>query len=253
MATLTSLNKLELTLISRLRAHPTLQAVPTMAWQDLLMILIQRRFLSLSIVNTYEFIIDALSDETIKKTVRGILHEEYPRTTRGVPLPSHREHLFKDLLHLGSTPEMILTTPETLTTQRIRSESQQLLIHCLPSNHCQAGLVTWLRFWAEVLVSVEYSCFWNRISERLADSHTPDKKRSEFYYFHMIHDSRGSDIGHENLLGGLTHSQELAVHLQGLIQSEETLSYCLKLEEEAFRLKHQFYDQFEINPARTIA
>jgi hypothetical protein len=68
----------------------------------------------------------------------------------------------------------------------------------------------------------------------------------------MVHDSRGSDVGHENILGGLTHSQELAIHLQGLIQSEETLNYCLGLEETAFQLKHQFYDQFYDQFTRSI-
>jgi len=244
MARLTSLNKLELSLMGRLKTHPLMQELPTMPWQDLLFILIQRRYLSLTIVNIYEFVIDALMDEPIKKTVREILHEEYPRTTKGVPLPSHREHLFNDLLNMGATAEMILATPESPTTQRIRNESQQVLLSCLQSNHCQVGLVAWLRFWGEVLVSIEYGCFWKRISERLADRHTENKKRSEFYYFHMIHDSRGSDIGQKNKLGGLTHSQELAVHLEGLIQTEEALNYCLELEETAFQLKHQFYDQF---------
>ena len=244
MARLTSLNSLEQSLIDRLKSHPLMQEIPTIPWQDLLSILIQRRYLSLSIVNIYEFVIDALIDEPIKKTVREILHEEYPRTTKGVPLPSHREHLFNDLLHMGATAKMILATPESPTTRRIRNESHQLLLSCLKSNHRQAGLVALLRFWGEVLVSVEYACFWKRISERLADRHTETKKRSEFYYFHMVHDSRGSDVGHENILGGLTHSQELAIHLQGLIQSEETLNYCLGLEETAFQLKHQFYDQF---------
>jgi len=148
---------------------------------------------------------------------------------------------------MGATAEMILATPESPTTKRIRNESHQLLLSCLTSNYRQAGLVAWLRFWGEVLVSVEYACFWKRISERLADRHTKDKLRSEFYYFHMIHDSRGSDVGHENILGGLTHSQELAVHLQRLIQSEEALNYCLNLEEAAFQLKHQFYDQFFVD------
>jgi hypothetical protein len=244
MIILASLNSLELSLISRLKNHPLMQEVSTIPWNDLLMVLIQRRYLSLSIVNTYEFVIDALIDEPIKKTVREILHEEYPRTTKGVPLPSHREHLFNDLLHMGATAEMILATPESPTTRRIRNESYQLLLSCLESSHRQAGLVALLRFWGEVLVSVEYECFWKRISERLGDRHTQDKKRSEFYYFHMIHDSRGSDVGHENLLGGLTHSQELAVHLQGMLQSKETVNYCLKLEEAAFQLKYQFYDQF---------
>ena len=164
--------------------------------------------------------------------------------TCSLPLPSHRELLFQDLLSLGATSEMILTTPETPTTQKVRNESYQRLVSCLGEKHCQVGLVTFLRFWAEVLVSVEYSCLWQRISERLSNGQSPHKIRSEFYYFHMIHDSRNSDIGQESILGGLTHSQELAIHLKTLISTEDALVYCLDLQENAYQLKCQFYDQF---------
>jgi hypothetical protein len=60
----------------------------------------------------------------------------------------------------------------------------------------------------------------------------------------MIHDNRNSHIGEENILGGFTHSQELAIHLKRLISSEEALVYCLNLEENAYQLKCQFYNQF---------
>lgn len=239
-----TLNDFEISLITKFRSHPLFNQIGAIAWQNLLTILIQRRFLSLSIINFYEFVIDALTDEQIKQTVRGILNEEFPRNTKGIPLPSHRELLFQDLLNLGATAEMILTTPETPTTQRVRAESYQCMIGCLGGKHGQVGLVAFLRFWAEVLVSVEYSCLWQRISERLCNGPSPHKIRSEFYYFHIIHDSRNSDLGQESILGGLTHSQELALHLKRLITSEEALIYCLDLQESAYQLKCQFYDQF---------
>lgn len=239
-----TLNDFEISLIAKFRAHPLFSQIDAIAWKDLLAVLIQRRFLSLSIVNLYEFVIDALTDEQIKRTVRGILNEEFPRNTKGVPLPSHRELLFQDLLNLGATSDMILITPETATTQKVRHESYQQLVSCLGKQHGQVGLVAFLRFWAEVLVSVEYSCLWQRMSERLSNGQSRHKIRSEFYYFHMIHDSRHSDIGQESILGGLTHSQELAIHLKKLILSQEALAYCLNLQENAYQLKCQFYDQF---------
>jgi len=239
-----ALNDFETSLISKFRSHPVFDQIDAIAWQDLLAILIQRRFLSLSIVNLYEFVIDALTDEQIKRTVRGILNEEFPRNTKGVPLPSHRELLFQDLLNLGATSEMILTTPETPTTRKVRDESYQCMTSCLGEKQCQVGLVAFLRFWAEVLVSVEYSCLWQRISERLSNGQSQHKIRSEFYYFHMIHDSRNSDIGQESILGGLTHSQELAIHLKRLISSENALVYCFNLQENVYQLKCQFYNQF---------
>lgn len=239
-----TLNDFEISLINKFKSHPLFNQIDAIAWQDLLTILIQRRFLSLSIVNLYEFAIDALADEQIKRTVRGILNEEFPRNTKGIPLPSHRELLFQDLLNLGASSEMILTTPETPTTQKVRDESYQRMNSCLGKKHCQVGLVAFLRFWAEVLVSVEYSCLWQRISERLSNGQSQHKMRSEFYYFHMIHDSRNSDIGQESILGGLTHSQELAIHLKRLILSEDALVYCLNLQENAYQLKCKFYNQF---------
>ena len=239
-----TINSFELLLIKKFKSHPLFFQINTITWHHFLEILIQRRFLSLSIVNIYEFAIDALSDQEIKQTVRGILNEEYPRNTKGVPLPSHRELLFQDLLNLGATYEMILTTAETSVTQMVREESYKLMVSCLGEEYCQAGLVAFLRFWAEVLVSIEYSCLWQRISERLSNGQSNNKTRSEFYYFHMIHDSRNSNIGKESFLGGLTHSQELAIHLQKLITSEDTLLYCINVEKSAYQLKYRFYDQF---------
>jgi hypothetical protein len=239
-----TLNDLELLFIDQFRSHALFKGISMISWHDFLGILIQRRFLSLSIINIYELVIDALTDQQIKQTVREILHEEYPRNTRGMPLPSHRELLFQDLLNLGATPTTILTTPETVVTSKIREQSYQIMIECLGKPHCEVGLIIFLRFWAEVLVSIEYTCLWPRISERLSNDRNSHKARSEFYYFHMIHDSRNSDIGSEKILGGLTHSQELAVHLKKLIVSEEALAFCIDLTDSAYQLKCQFYDQF---------
>ncbi|MEL6929636.1 MAG: hypothetical protein AAFO95_13490 [Cyanobacteria bacterium J06600_6] len=206
--------------------------------------MIQRRFLSLGIVNVYELAIDALTDSLAKQTVRAILHEEYPRNTKGVPLPSHRELLFQDLLKLGATSQLILTTQETDITRQVRQQGYQIMLDCLDTRQTQIQLITWLRFWAEVLVAVEYSCLWGRIAQKLAAKNSETKARSEFYYFHMIHDRRNSDLGQENLLGGLTHAQELAIHLKRLIDSPAAVSQCIELEKQAYALKHDFYTQF---------
>jgi hypothetical protein len=69
---------------------------------------------------------------------------------------------------------------------------------------------------------VEYECLWQRLSERLDQGPAVDGVRSEFLY-HMIHDHRQSDIGAEQLLSGLTHSQALARHMSELIGSEAAL------------------------------
>lgn len=203
----------------------------------------------LSIVNTYELVIDLLEEkqEEIKKTVREILHEEYPRRTNGYPLFSHRELLFQDLLNLGATREKILNTPETHVTKRIREEGLKIFSENFGKESFQVGLIAALRFWGEVMVGIEYKCLWKKISEKLSSSNNEsNKKRSEFFYFHMIHDERGSDVEKVSLcfLGGRTHSEKLAIHLAELINSERDLKYCIDIEEKIYDLKYQFYDQF---------
>jgi hypothetical protein len=84
--------------------------VAFLSWDDLLALLMQPRFLSLWIVNVYAFVIDALESDAIKATVRLILHEEYQRNIRDVPLASHHELLLRDLLHMGACWEQILNS-----------------------------------------------------------------------------------------------------------------------------------------------
>lgn len=237
------LNSHEIKQITQFQAH-LLSRCDALSWDGLLAALIQRRYLSLSIVNVYEFVIDALEDESIKAAVRLILHEEFPRNTKGVALPSHRELLFQDLLKLGASRQQILTTEESDVTRSVRHESQQQLMDCLSEPHRQLALVCYLRFWAEVLVSVEYSYLWPRLSERLSHGDVPDRSKSEFFYYHMIHDSRQSDIGTDTLLGGLTHAQELARQISRLIPSEDAVACAMRQVDQACALKSRFYDQF---------
>ena len=65
----------------------------------------------------------------------------------------------------------------------------------------------------------------------------------------MIHDRRQSDIGAEQLLGGLTHSQELARHMAELISCEAALQMAISQVERAWELKDRFYRQFLPLPA----
>jgi hypothetical protein len=77
--------------------------------------------------------------------------------------------------------------------------------------------------------------------------------RSEFFYYHMIHDRRQSDIGAEHLLGGLTHSQELARHMAELVSSEEALQIVIAQVDRAWDLKNRFYQQFLPLQAPTLS
>jgi hypothetical protein len=243
-AMLAQLNRHEQERIAAFCAQPVLANVAALSWEQLLAVMIQRRFLSLSIVNVYEFVIDGLTNEAIKATVREILHEEFPRNTRGVPLASHRELLFRDLLHLGASREQILMTPESAITREVRLESLEQLQKGLGQAHPDVALVSFLRFWAEVLVAVEYQCLWPRLAERLGQGSSGQGIPSEFFYYHMIHDRRQSDIGDEKLLGGLTHSEDLARHLASRIEAEAALQEAITQVDRAWELKARFYDQF---------
>lgn len=249
---LNQLNAHERQCIVNLQEHPIFAHTAEANWDDLLALLLQRRYLSLAIVNVYEFVIDALENEAIKATVRLILHEEYPRNSRGTPLPSHRELLFRDLIHLGASREQILSTAESAVTLQVRLESFAALESCLASPHSDLALISFLRFWAEVLVAVEYACLWPRLSERLTQGFAAEGNRSEFYFYHMIHDRRQTDIGAEQLLGGLTHSQELARHIATRIVSDATLKTAIELVEFAWHLKDLFYRQFLPQPAAVL-
>ena len=239
------LNQKENDLIKEFKSHPLFQKLPLMTWEKFLEILIQRRFLSLSIVPSYELVIDSLEQEEIKKVVRQILYEEYPSTSKGVPLLSHRELLFQDLLNLGATREKILTTPETDVTKRIRESGLKIFSQNFGNESFQVGLIAAIRFWGEVMVAEEYRCLWKKISEKLSALHNePNKQKSEFYYFHMVHDNKGSDIGSERFCGGVTHSQILAKKMAELINSENDLKYCMDIQSTIYKLKYKFYEQF---------
>ena len=60
---LNQLNAHERQCIVNLQEHPILGHIADLSWDDLLALLLQRRFLSLAIVNVYEFVIDALESE----------------------------------------------------------------------------------------------------------------------------------------------------------------------------------------------
>jgi hypothetical protein len=65
----------------------------------------------------------------------------------------------------------------------------------------------------------------------------------------MIHDRRQSDIGEEQLLGGITHSQQLASHMAELIDSKEALQIAISQVQRASELRDRFYRQLLPLPA----
>jgi hypothetical protein len=238
-------NKNEMELIENFKSHTIFKNINDIKWNDFLSILIQRRFISKSIINIYEEAIDLLSDKEVKKVARSLVKEEFPRNSKGDPLLSHRELLFQDLVSLGATRKDILTSSESTVTKNTIKECINILSEDFGEDRFELGLITALRFMTEVLVAEEYRCLWKKMEEKLSPNVSESNRvRSEFYYFHMIHDDRGSDIGHKRGIGGISHAEQLADHMYPLISSEDDVNYCISIEKKVFDIKYKFYDQF---------
>lgn len=232
--------------IEQFIAHPIFDRVDTMEWQDFLHILIQRRFLSKAIISFYEEAIDLSSDEEVKYTIRSLIAEEFPRRSKGEPLPSHRELLFQDLINLGATRAQILTTSKSAATTKTIDDCYSLLAKGIDRPYFQLGIVVALRFMAEVLVAEEYRRLWKqKISRKLSANLGEQLPRSQFYWFHIIHDDRGQEFsGDEKITGGESHAQQLANHIRQLISLPEQVIYCIEIEQRVVEIKSNFYNQF---------
>jgi hypothetical protein len=238
-------NEFELDLIEIFTSHEIFRNIDLINWNDFILILIQRRFLSKSVINIYEEAIDLLSNQQAKQVIRSLIKEEFVRNAKGDPLRSHRELLFQDLLNLGATKEQILNSSESEVTKSTIKECINILSIDFGEDRFELGLITALRFMTEVLVAEEYKCLWGKISQKLSSNMSDiNKVRSEFYYFHMIHDDRGLDIGRKRGIGGVSHAEQLANIIYPLISTEDDVNYCTSIEKKVFHIKYKFYDQF---------
>src|SRR5689334_11089193 len=102
--------------------------------------------------------------------------------------PSHRENLVHDLLLLGATKSEVLSSRPTKATAGAIQDSLELIYRVSGEDDSDLKLLTVLRFWGEVLVSIEYQQLWRRLSTKLSVS---GPKQSHFYFPHSCRD------GHE--------------------------------------------------------
>jgi hypothetical protein len=228
-------------LIKNFKQHPIFCKINQLSEEDFLKILIQRRGLSFAITPVYELAIDTILNQEVISTIKEILHEEYPRDTKNNPLSSHRELLMQDLIALGASRDYILD--QSISQETIDSILSAFKL-LTDERHNQIGIIAFVRFWGEVLVAEEYSCFWKRMQNTLAENSDNGKPQSQFYWFHMKHDEKKQSLDKRNPLDSRSHSERLAEHLKDLIKSEEDMRYCLRIEEESQKMKLRFYDQF---------
>ncbi|MDJ0617045.1 MAG: hypothetical protein QNJ63_09915 [Calothrix sp. MO_192.B10] len=235
------LDKIEDELILKFKSHRVLKNIESISQSEFLEILIQRRFLSLILTTVYDIAIDSLTDLESIKIARQILREEYPDCNGNTP--SHREDLAYDLMLLGATKlDIVKSRPSDATNQTIK-KTLALVCGFESSELCDVKILTMLRFWGEVLVSVEYGEFWRRMSKYFS---VHGDKRSRFYYPHFCHDSRETMA--EASLASATHSGRLGARLREMLTSEAAKKSFIDMERKILDIKLKFYDQFIFTP-----
>ncbi|GAA2582996.1 hypothetical protein GCM10010411_14560 [Actinomadura fulvescens] len=238
MDDLHELDEFEDALIDRFKRHPVLADVTRLADEDFAEILLQRRFLSLAFTPAYDLAIDLLEDEAGLRIARVILREEYPDDSGHTR--SHREDMTEDLIRLGvPRKEIVESTPTAATTAAI-TDTLGLIADAGRQGSPDLRLLTFLRFWGEVLVSVEYELLWPRMEPVLIQN---GENRSRFYYPHYVHDAKARSLATVSLLSG-THSDRLGMRVSELLAREDGAECFREIEEGALRLKETFYDQF---------
>lgn len=237
--TLAQLNQVEDDLIRTFQQHRCFQQIMDLPTTRFLEILLQRRFLSLAFTPIYDLAIDGLLDNMARQVARRILREEYPGERGNIP--SHREDLVTDLLVLGISRHQVINSQPTAQTLQALQQSIAFLTGNLEDPLYQVKLLTFLRFWGEVLVAAEYEMLWKRM-EAMGLSGSGEK-RSRFYYPHLVHDAKKKSLAQLSLTGS-THSDQLAISLKAVLQNAASLHYCAEVTGAIVALKTQFYDQF---------
>lgn len=217
-------------LLSGLTAHPILQHPETLSDQQLVYVLLQRRFISMIFTPVYDMGIDALSTQAALDVAREIVREEYP-----VGKPSHREDLIADLLDLGATRHQILACKPTPSTTSTLIETLELMGEAAAGGD-EVRVLGMLRFWGEVVVAVEYGQFWKAIGPYFTTKQRP----SCFYQAHYSHDGREPIAA----ASAQTHSGRLGQCLRVLLDSPGAAKSLVEIETKIVHSRLRFYDQF---------
>ncbi|MFD5149013.1 hypothetical protein [Streptomyces sp. NPDC058401] len=246
-------------LIERFEEHPVLANVTRLPDEEFTALLLQRRFVSLAFTPSYDLAIDLLRDEEGLRIARIILREEYPGAQGHVP--SHREDMTQDLRRLGVSREALVASRPTAATRRAITDTLELIADAGGRADADLRLLTFLRFWGEVLVSVEYGRLWKRMGPVFTGGGGDGgrggsggggggggggRNGSRFYHPHLVHDAKTHSLATVSLLSD-THSDRLAARVTELLGRAEGAAGAAgfkETEERALLLKAGFYDQF---------
>lgn len=234
------LDRFEDELIEQYKQHPVLANIALLSDDDFAAILLQRRFLSLAFTPAYDLAIDLLRDEVGLRIARVILREEYP-DSRGYTY-SHREDMTADMFRLGVSRAALVHSRPTAATKQAIDDTFDLIADAGTHDDSDLRLLTILRFWGEVLVSVEYGRLWERMEPLLTEG---GENRSRFYYPHHFHDAKKQSLATASLLA-TSHADRLATRLREfLVREGEGAADCYKdVEQRSLQVKVSFYDQF---------
>lgn len=226
----------EAELLAQFTGHRLLAAIEQLDRAAFLEVLLQRRFVSLLFPVVYDVGIDGLADPTSTRLVREILREEYPDPTGATP--SHREDLVDDLLALGATRAQIMGARPSAVTASVAQETLTLMLDAAAAPG-DAAVLTILRFWGEVLVSVEYGEFWRRMEPEFDAAGLA----SRFYHPHHHHDGREPLAAAAD--GSATHSGRLGACLVRALDAEDgATEHFARVERAVLAARMRFYDQF---------
>ncbi len=230
---LEELDSYENQLINEFNSQRVLSSLNKLSDESFRQLLLQKRFHSLAFTPLYDAAIDGLSNKNAIDTCRQIVREEYPPA-----LPSHREDLASDLKTVGISSKEILKSYPTSKTLDCLNQLFSILRLTAPEDFHEIKVLTLLRFWGEVLVSEEYGKFIPRL-EKIG----LNRQNSAFYWPHFEHDKKKTPFYSKT--AEKTHSDELTIILQGLLDNSAKVNYASSVEKKVFELKCQFYRQFE--------
>jgi hypothetical protein len=150
--------------------------------------------------------------------------------------------MWNDVLKLGVSRADLVTTRPTSPTWKTITNMFELIADAGQGAHSDLRLLGILRFWGEVLVSVEYGELWKRMQRHLT---IEGPNCSRFYYPHHRHDAKRHKLGTASMLS-TTHADQLDMRLTTLLETDEARTRFMETEAEVFRLKMEFYDQFTL-------
>jgi hypothetical protein len=211
-------------------------------------VLLQREWVSYFFTPIYDAILNRIdsSHSSAVSTIRRIIREEYPDSC-AFPcgdMPSHREDMKVDILGIGVDLENYMNSDPSPETEACLLELIRAINELKRLEYRDVALLSFLRFWGEVLTAVEYREFQARIVKKLG------QKISVFYIPHIGHDEKSIEISEAETTGSKnSHSDELAAALVEMMPSNRNAkskalrdaSYAIEL---ATRCKINFYKQF---------